>query len=276
VKVTLWGTRGSIPSAGPETVRYGGNTACVEVRASDGSLLVLDAGSGIRRLGPTLASERRIDLLLSHLHMDHVQGLGFFAPFFRPGAEVHLWGPSSTDQRMRERLARYLSPPLFPVRIRDLPCALSIHGLTEEPFALGPFRVTAKLICHPGGTLGYRIEEGGRVLAYLPDHEPALGVRHFPREPEWTSGYDLARGADVLIHDAQYADGEYADHEGWGHSAMSHTLAMAALCDVRRLVTFHHDPSHSDDFLDALHEDALSCRPPYELVPGREGLTLEV
>jgi len=277
VRVTLWGTRGSIPSAGPETVRYGGNTACVEVRARDGSLLVLDAGSGIRRLGTTLAGHgRRIDLLLSHLHMDHVQGLGFFAPFFEPGAEVHLWGPSSTDQRMRERLTRYLSPPLFPVRIRDLPCALSIHGLTEEPFDLGPFRVTAGLICHPGGTLGYRIEEGGRVLAYLPDHEPALGVRAFPGEPEWTSGYDLARGADVLIHDAQYTDAEYPEHEGWGHSATSHTLAMASLCGVGRLVTFHHDPSHGDDALDAMHAGACGAELPFTVVPGCEGLSFEV
>lgn len=277
MKVTLWGTRGSIPSAGPETIRYGGNTACVEVRASDGSLLVLDAGSGVRRLGATLAGEqRRIDLLLSHLHMDHVQGLGFFAPFFEPGAEVHLWGPSSTDQRMRERLARYLSPPLFPVRIRDLPCHLKIHGLTEAPFEIGPFRITARLICHPGGTLGYRIEEGGRVLAYLPDHEPALGVPDFPREPEWTSGYDLARDADLLIHDSQYTNAEYPAHEGWGHSATMHTLAFARLCGVRRLVTFHHDPSHGDDTLDAIHREAAAAGLPFELIPGREGLKLQI
>jgi phosphoribosyl 1,2-cyclic phosphodiesterase len=128
MRITLWGTRGSLASPVPETVRYGGNTACVEVRGADGTLLVLDAGTGIRRLGASVGSDvRRVDILLTHLHMDHIQGLGFFKPLEQPGQEVHIWGPPSTTLDLRDRLARYLSPPLFPVRLRDLPCRLTLH-----------------------------------------------------------------------------------------------------------------------------------------------------
>src|SRR5882724_473073 len=125
--VMLWGTRGSVAAPGPETARYGGNTSCVEVRGSDGTVLVLDAGTGIRRLGPSLVSLKRLDLLLTHLHMDHIQGLGFFSPLYDSGVEVHIWGPASTTADLRTRLMRYLSPPLFPVHLRDLPCQLSLH-----------------------------------------------------------------------------------------------------------------------------------------------------
>jgi phosphoribosyl 1,2-cyclic phosphodiesterase len=278
VKATLWGTRGSIPSPGPDTVRYGGNTSCVEVRADDGTVLVLDAGTGVRRLGAELGEAGRVDLLLSHLHMDHVQGLGFFQPFFTPGVEVHLWGPSSSDERMRARLNRYLSPPLFPVRIRDLPCKLTIHGLQgaiDAPLDIGPFRIEATLICHPGATVGYRITVDGATLAYMPDHEPALGVPSFPREPEWTSGRNVGLGADVLIHDMQYTAAEYPAHAGWGHSSVEHAIAFARLCDVQRLLPFHHDPAHDDNELDALHAYAarLSDIP---IIAGIEGTSLEL
>lgn len=276
MKVTLWGTRGSLPSPGPDTVRYGGNTSCVEVRADDGTVVVLDAGTGIRRLGATLArEERRIDLLLSHLHMDHVQGLGFFAPFFEPGIEVHIWGPASSDDRMRRRLGRYLSPPLFPVRLRDLPCQLVIHGLQHAPLRLGPFDISAQLICHPGATIGYRIKAEGVSLAYLPDHEPALGAPTFPREPEWTSGYEIARGADLLIHDMQYTSREYAPHAGWGHSSVEQAAAFASLSGAARLVPFHHDPAHDDEVLDALHAEAAALAG-IPVLPGAEGTTIAV
>jgi phosphoribosyl 1,2-cyclic phosphodiesterase len=165
VKVTLWGTRGSLASAGPETVRYGGNTACVEVRSDDGDLLVLDAGSGIRRLGAAIgASEARIDILLTHLPMDHIQGLGFFAPLYTGAAEVHLWGPPWIHADLRTRLGRYLSPPLFAVRLRDLPSRVVLHDAPSEP-TIGPFTVGAALVVHPGPTIGYRISHGSRTLA---------------------------------------------------------------------------------------------------------------
>ncbi len=279
MNVKLWGTRGSVPSAGHDFVRYGGNTSCVEVQAQEGWVTVLDAGSGVRALGETVGPEiTRVDLLLSHLHMDHIQGLGFFAPLFTPDLDVHIWGPASTTLDMRERLARYLSPPLFPVLLRDLPCKLTLHNTPLGNFEVGSLSVEADLICHPGPTLGYRITEGGRTLAYMPDHEPALGFRSFQPEKEWTSGFKLAEGADVLIHDAQYTNDEYEGKIGWGHSALSHTLILAKAAAVGRLVTFHHDPAHTDAQLDQFHADAeLECGEiDVPLIPGQEGLTLKV
>jgi phosphoribosyl 1,2-cyclic phosphodiesterase len=276
--VTLWGTRGSLAAAGPETVRYGGNTSCAEVRAGDGSLVVLDAGTGIRRLGAALAGgTRRIDLLLTHLHMDHIQGLGFFAPFFEADREIHVWGPPSTTLDLRARLTRYLSPPLFPVRLRDLPCRLALHEVPQDGFEAGAFRVSAALVCHPGPTVGYRVAADGVTLAYLPDHEPALGPGRVPSAPEWLSGSALAAGADLLLHDAQYTAAEYDDHVGWGHSAISHALDFARVTGARRLVTFHHDPGHDDAALDRLLEEAVAGGDlPFEVVPGMEGLSWEV
>ncbi len=272
MKVTLWGTRGSLASAGPETVRYGGNTACVAVQGTDGTFLVLDAGTGIRRLGAVVPPDiPRIDLLLTHLHMDHIQGLGFFEPLYRAGQEVHIWGPPSTTLDLRARLSRYFSPPLFPVRLRELPCRLTLHDVPLEGFAVGGFTVRATLVCHPGPTVGYRIAEEGAALTYLPDHEPALGVRFIPAA-DWISGFDLAQGVDVLIHDAQYSAEEYAAHVGWGHSALPHTFRFAAMAGVRRLVTFHHDPSHDDKTLDRLVIEARRGRElPFELNSGMEG-----
>jgi len=277
VRVTLWGTRGSLAAAGPETVRYGGNTSCVEVRGADGSLLILDAGTGIRRLNSAIGSTPRIDLLLTHLHMDHIQGLGFFAALDDPEREVHIWGPPSITLDLRVRLGRYMSPPLFPVRLRELRSRLSLHDVPLEGFEIGPFRIGAALVCHPGPTVGYRISEDGVTMAYVPDHEPALGMPRFPGSPEWTSGFDLAADVDLLIHDAQYTDAEYAERVGWGHSSVQQTIALAAQARVDRLVTFHHDPGHDDATLDRLVDTARRTSDlPFELVPGMEGSHFEL
>jgi len=277
VKVTLWGTRGSLPSAGPETVRYGGNTPCVEVRDADGACVILDAGSGIRRLGavmePALA---RVDVLLTHLHMDHIQGLGFFGPLYRPDLKVHLWGPPSTTLGLRARLSRYLSPPLFPVHLHDLPSLFAFHDVPLGGFSIGKLEIAAALVCHPGPTVGYRITEGARSLAYIPDHEPALGARRFPASPQWTSGFDLAAGADLLIHDAQYTPAEYDSHVGWGHSSIEQAMAFAGAAGAKRLVTFHHDPSHEDEQLDRLVDQFSRSKHEFELVPGKEGARFEL
>lgn len=279
MQVTLWGTRGSIASPGPETTRYGGNTSCAEVRADDGTRIILDAGTGIRRLGTTIGPETsRVDLLLTHLHMDHIEGLGFFDPLFREDTEVHVWGPASTTMDLRARLGRYLSPPIFPVRLRDVPCRLELHDVVGiGRFRIGSLDVHASLVCHPGPTVGYRISEGGRTIAYLSDHEPALGADVFPTEPEWTSGFDLAVEADLLIHDAQYTDAEYREHVGWGHSALEHVLAFATVAGVKKLVPFHYDPSHSDAMLDRLFEQVRASNSlPFDLEPAREGATFRV
>jgi phosphoribosyl 1,2-cyclic phosphodiesterase len=276
VKLRFWGTRGSVPTPGARTARYGGNTSCVEVSTGRaGHRIVLDAGTGIRALGDALPQDiERLDVLLTHTHMDHIIGLGFFAPLFNPSVEVHLWGPRSTTLDLRERLARYLSPPLFPVRLRDLPSRPVLHDVPLGPFELPGVQVTAELVCHPGPTLGYRIEDGAGSFAYIPDHEPALGVRDFPDVPRWTSGHALARGVDVLVHDAQFDDDEYAAHRGWGHSALSHTIAFATAAGVGHLVPFHHDPDHDDDHLDARYRSAAVTSLPFPVTPAREGETV--
>jgi phosphoribosyl 1,2-cyclic phosphodiesterase len=278
MRVTLWGTRGSLPSPGPETTQYGGNTSCVEVCAADNSRLVLDAGTGIRRLGQAIADQvQRVDLLLTHLHMDHIQGLGFFEPLFRPATEVHIWGPSSTTLDLRTRLTRYLSPPLFPVRIRDLPRQPEFHDAASlGRFQIGPFAVQAELVCHPGPTVGYRIDADGVSVAYLPDHEPALGLDEFPGDPDFIPGLGLARDVDLLIHDAMYTAAEYPQHVGWGHSSLEQAIAFAGAAGAKRLVAFHHDPSHNDETLDRLFAEATASPLPCELVRGLEGASFEV
>jgi len=274
VKVTLWGTRGSIPQAGPTTVRYGGDTASVEVRNSDGHLIILDAGSGIRAIEVDRVGTTRIDILLTHLHMDHVQGLPFFAPLLSPDYEVHVWGPRSTRSSLKLRLARYLSPPLFPVSVRDLPNVV-FHDVMPGDFKLGSINVQAELISHPGTTLGFRLEEKNSTVAYLPDHEPALGMSDFPGDPDWTSGFDLVHGVDVLIHDSQYTDDEYNERIGWGHTSFSQLMAFAEFTDVAKLVTFHHDPTHGDAMLDSIHDELDAGARGYEVVAGKTGLVID-
>ena len=279
MKVTLRGTRGSLAVPGATTMHYGGNTSCVEVRGDDGTLLILDAGTGIRALGMEVESDlRRVDILLSHLHMDHIQGLGFFGPLFWPKLEVHLWGPPSTTLDLHARLSRYLSPPLFPVRLRDLPCDLTLHDVVAlGGFSVGGFRVEAELVCHPGPTVGYRITGDGATLCYIPDHEPALGAENFCDEPNWLSGYDLAQGADLLIHDSQYTPEQYANFVGWGHSSIEDALAFATAAKVRHFVAFHHDPSHTDAILETLYSDVRErFELPFELSVGFEGQIFEI
>ena len=260
MKVKLWGARGSVPSPGPETLRYGGNTSCVEVTLSDGTAIVLDAGTGIRNLGLAMAGgPPRINILLTHLHMDHIQGLMFFAPAFRPQADLSIWGPEAPDASLRDRIARYISAPLSPVEIRELPCHVEFMEAPSVEWDVGPARIRAASVTHRGPTLGYRITEGDTSLCYIPDHEPALGTSLDELEPDWISGYVLAHGASLLIHDCQYADAEYADHVGWGHSRLTDTLTFARRVEAERLLLFHHDPMHSDDFLDALHGTAIDA-----------------
>ena len=218
MKLKVWGARGSVPAPGPQMNRYGGNTSCVQLTLASGDELILDAGTGIRALGLGLTGARRIHILLTHLHLDHIQGLMFFPPCFRAESEITIWGPSSPEASLEDRIARYISAPLSPVEVRELPCSVAFRDTPASEWELGGATIRAEAVTHRGPTLGYRIDDGVNTVAYVPDHEPALGAPLAGLEPEWISGFDLARDADLLIHDCQYTDDEYPEHVGWGHS----------------------------------------------------------
>jgi phosphoribosyl 1,2-cyclic phosphodiesterase len=250
VRATIWGCRGSLSTPGEQTVRYGGNTSCVEVRTSADRLVVLDAGTGIRVLGGTVPpAPRHIDLLLTHLHLDHVEGLGFFAPIFEEGRTITIWGPAQENSSLAERITAYLSPPLFPVPFEMLPAHIEFVECGPETWQLDDLRITTAVVAHPGNTLAYRIEQNGKAFVFIPDNE--LG-----RDPE--SGLELAAGADVLFHDAQYTHDEYQTRVGWGHSSIDDVAVFLQRAEPKCAVMFHHDPGHSDTQLDTMHETTES------------------
>src|SRR4051794_36115348 len=228
MRIRYWGTRGSIPVPAREMTGYGGNTSCIEVTLSDGSELILDAGTGIRELGRARKrGAEPVHLLLTHLHLDHIQGLMFFQPLFDPECDVRVTAPVALDGPTVSRLARYISAPLAPVEIRELPAHVAFTDIPGHAWNIGPARVEAAFVNHRGPTLAYRITDEGVTLAYIPDHEPALAQDIERSSLEWISGVTLARDADLLIHDAQYSDTEYADHVGWGHSAVDDAVTFA-------------------------------------------------
>jgi phosphoribosyl 1,2-cyclic phosphodiesterase len=209
--------------------------------------------------------------------MDHIQGLPFFAPLRRQGVEIHIWGPASTTIGLDARLQKYLSPPLFPVSIRELAANFHFHELPDRVMEIGEFMVHAQLIIHPNPTIGYRIQAANTAITYLPDHEPALAGRTFPHDKAWTSGYRLAEGADLLIHDTQYTEDEYQNRIGFGHSSISHAFQFAELSNVKHFAPFHHDPTHNDDALDRMFAQTIGeMQPTYRVTPSREGLAIEV
>jgi phosphoribosyl 1,2-cyclic phosphodiesterase len=277
--VTIWGCRGSLATPGAETLAIGGNTTCVEVVA-EGTRVILDAGTGLRGLGRRLAADRvkKVDICLTHLHLDHIEGLGFFAPFHDPECRVDIWGPPSSVRSLQERISRYLSSPLFPIEIPDLPASITFRDVPAGPWEIGGIRLTGHPVSHPGTTLGYRVEADGAVLAFVPDHEPALGVELESLTSDWISGFPVAEGAALLLHDAQYTEDEYPSHIGWGHSSIRQSVTFANMAQVGRMLLFHHDPAHTDD--DLLRHCERAC----ELWQGdgtlpelaREGLELEI
>ena len=278
MRLKIWGCRGSVPTRGKETVRYGGNTSCVEVSLGS-TTLVLDAGTGIRGLGPELLErgERNVHLLLTHLHLDHLEGLRFFAPLWVEGTTIDIWGPPSPLLSLRERISRSFSPPLFPIDMRDIPAQVSFHDVPRDRWAIGEATVTSDLVIHPGPTVGFRIETADASFAYLPDHEPALaGWAGRPRE--WISGAAIAADADILLHDAQYFEHEYADRIGWGHSSVADAVGYAEALGARRLLLFHHEPAHSDESLERLEAEArsLAAGNGHQPALAREGMVLEL
>jgi phosphoribosyl 1,2-cyclic phosphodiesterase len=279
VVARIWGCRGSLPTPGEATVRYGGNTSCVEIRCEGRSALILDAGTGIKRLGQELDPSSEIHVLLTHLHLDHLEGLRFFAPLWHDKAEVHIWGPPSPVHSLRERIARSFSPPLFPVDVGDIPATVLFHDVPKLAWELDGIRICALPVSHPGSTVGYRLEHAGRSLAFIPDHEPVLGIELSTLDPSWVSGHSLADDVDVLLHDSQFTEDEYPERVGWGHSSVAHAVGFARKANVGRLILFHHDPDRTDAEVDRLTERATElwngngAAPP---LAACEGMTIEL
>lgn len=273
MKITFWGTRGSIPTPGQRTVRYGGNTACVEVRDDAGALLILDAGTGLRELGLSLngSDPYSIDLLLSHLHWDHIQGIPFFRPAYDARNELRIHGPAQS-RALKDLLGLGMDDPFFPVDLDSLPIKLSIDDIGPgEERRVGPFGVRTTSIYHPAPALAYRVEADGRALVYATDTEDPFSGKPNPV-------IALATGAHTLIHDAQYLDEDFK--RTWGHSTVATAIEVAVAAGVERLVLYHHDPDRTDDALDQIELEAQAradgLRSGLEVVAASEGLELDV
>jgi CheY-like chemotaxis protein/phosphoribosyl 1,2-cyclic phosphodiesterase len=289
MKIRFWGTRGSIAKPGPLTVRYGGNTSCVEVRADDGTLIVLDCGTGAHDLGKTLtASARgpvRGHLLISHTHWDHIQGFPFFAPLFTAGNEWDVYAPQGVGQRLEQALAGQMEYTYFPITLEAMDATLRYHDLVESAFEVGGVRVTTRYLNHPGVTLGYRLEVDGVTLVYATDHEPHSRHPLVPRRDRGTPVHredqrhiEFLAGADLVIHDAQYTLVEYDSKVSWGHTPAELAVEFARAAGVRTLALFHHDPGRTDDdqddLLAACRERAAAGRHGPEVFAASEGQEL--
>jgi len=257
MRVRFWGTRGSIPKPGPSTVRYGGNTSCVEVRSASGTLVVLDCGTGALALGADLMQRGegplRGHLLISHTHWDHIQGLPFFAPLFVPGNEWDIYAPHGFLQSVRETLAGQMQHTYFPVDLAQLGATIRYHNLTEGVFTVGDITVSSRYLNHPALTLGYRLEADGVTVAYCCDHEPhshslAYGLGEIGEQDG--EHIEFVTGVDLLIHDSQYRAAEYEAKIGWGHSTLEYVTAVAQIGRVKSLALTHHDPGRDDATID--------------------------
>lgn len=277
IAITFHGVRGSTPCHGDATARYGGNTSCVSLDVPGHDPVLFDLGTGLRYFGLNHGggSPFRGTCLLSHLHWDHLQGLPFFTPLLAPGAHLEVYAPAQEDGRpLADVMADFLRPPVFPVRLGDFPGLVTFRDVADDEFTVGEIAVTSRLIPHIGNTCGFRVEWGGRSVAYLSDHQqPGVGD-HSVSE----GARHLCDGVDVLIHDAQYTATEFARKSTWGHCSIDYAASVAVECGVRTLVLFHHDPAHDDAEVDrmACYTSTLCAATGVEVIAAHEGLELQL
>jgi len=280
--VRFWGTRGSLPIPGPDTLRFGGNTSCVEVRTDSGTHVIIDCGSGLHGLGQALVGARKSALkghiLISHTHWDHIQGIPFFAPFFIPENEWDIYAPKGLGQSVQDTLAGQMQYAYFPVRLDQMGAKIRYHELVEGDFQIGDVSIRTRYLNHTALTLGFRLEADGAALVYASDHEPFQ--RHLASGNGEILGQDrkhceFLAGADLVIHDAQFTLHEYADKVGWGHSTVDYAVAVCRAAGAARLALTHHDPLRTDDAIEQIVKDALEkqrgVKPPLDIFAAAEG-----
>ena len=288
LRLQFWGTRGSIPTPGRNTVRYGGNTPCVELRTSEGWLIILDAGTGIRELGRSLISRANGapiagDIFLTHAHWDHIQGIPFFGPIFQRGNHFTIWGAKALQTDIARVVRDQMSPVVFPVAFEELNATIDFSEIAEECRHGNGYEVRAYQVRHPGGALGYRFTEqndSNRALVYISDNELGQGAKYDTRAA-WRAGLvEFVRDARVLVHDTMYTAEEYDHFRGWGHSTYEEAVTLALDAGVEQLVLFYHRPERTDDEVD---QWVAASRAMVERRGGRvqvtaaaEGMTLSV